>query len=328
MYRVKISGIGSYVPEKVMTNFDWEKLIDTTDEWIITRTGIKERHIAAKEEAASDLATRAAEKAIKNSGIKKEDIDLIIVATSTPDMIFPSTACIVQNKLGLTETPGFDILAACSGFIYAFNTAVSFITSKIYKNILIIGVDLLTRIMDWNDRNTCVLFGDAASAIVLSETPENEDSCVFSIYMGADGSLKDLLKIEHSGSLYPGLNDDRANYKSYIYMEGKEVFKSALIYMPLSVEKVLKAANMNSSDIDLLICHQANKRIIDSVGKRLNLPEEKIYVNLERFGNTSAATIPLALDTALSENRYKRNNILALTAIGGGVTYGAVLLRF
>lgn len=325
MYKIKIAGIGSYIPEKIMTNLDLEKMVDTTDEWISSRTGIKERRIAAENEAASDLGVKAAEKALQNAGMSKNDIDLIIVATSTGDMLFPSTACLIQKKLGLSSTPGYDLLAACSGFIFSLINAVAYIESKIYKNVLIIGVDLLTRIMNWQDRNTCVLFGDGASAVVVSAAGENEESCIYSTFMGVDGSLSDLLKIEGSGSAMPDINSDTP---AYIMMEGKEVFKAALVYMTLSVEKVLELSGKSKDDIKLLICHQANKRIIDSVGKRLKLSEEKIYANLERFGNTSAATIPLAMDTALQEGRYKRGDILALTALGGGVTYGAVLLKY
>jgi 3-oxoacyl-[acyl-carrier-protein] synthase III len=325
MYKVKITGMGSYVPEKILTNEDLSKMVDTNDEWIVSRTGIKERHIAELSEAPSDLAAKSAELCIKNSGLSKSDIDLLLVATSTFDMIFPSTACVLQNKLGLKNTPGYDILAACSGFVFAFINAVSYIQSGIYNNILITGVDLLTRITDWKDRNTCVLFGDGAASVMLSKCPENEKSKVYSVFMGADGSLGNTLNIPGSGFTYPGINDDT---KAFIQMSGQDVFKSALKYMSLAVEKVLALANKKNSDIDLLICHQANKRIISSVGKRLKLPTEKVYINLEKYGNTSAATIPLAMVDALAEGKIKRGDTIALSALGGGVTYGGVLLKY
>lgn len=325
MYNVKITGIGHYVPNKILTNDDLSKIVDTNDEWITTRTGIKERRIADEKENPSDLAAKSAEQCIKNSSIKKSEIDLILVATSTFDMIFPSTACIIQKKLGLKEVPGYDLLAACSGFVYAFITALSFIQTGQFNNILITGVDLLTRITDWKDRNTCVLFGDAAASVILSRCSENDSSKVYSFFMGVDGALGNTLNIPGSGFSKPGINDE---HKAYIQMSGQDVFKSALKYMSLSVEKVLEKANKKSDDIDLLICHQANKRIITSVGKRLKLPREKVYTNLEKYGNTSAATIPLAMSEAISEGKLKRGDILALTALGGGVTYGGVLLKY
>ena len=311
---VKILSTGSYFPEKILTNDDLAKMVDTSDEWISTRTGIKERHIAAKDEFASDLAYKASIDAISRAGIKNEDIDLIICATASPDMAFPSVACYLQTKLGLTETPAFDLTAACTGFIYALSTAKAYIEAGIYKTILIIGSENLTRFTDWTDRNTCVLFGDGAGAMVLTASEKEDD--ILSTYMGADGSYASLLFM-----LAPG----EPNAK--IRMSGKEVFKIAVTKMSHAAEKAIELAGKTNEDIDLFIPHQANMRIIEAVIKKVGIPTEKIFINLHKTGNISSATTITALDEAIKTGRVKKGDLVALVAFGGGFTWGSTVIR-
>ncbi|SDZ02078.1 3-oxoacyl-[acyl-carrier-protein] synthase-3 [Proteiniborus ethanoligenes] len=323
---VGIVGTGSYVPEKVITNFDLEKMVDTTDEWIRTRTGIRERRILDIEKGSSYMAIEAAKKALEDAEIKPEDIDLIIVSTVTPDMMFPSTACLVQESLRCKNAAAFDLEAACSGFLYGLSVAYSFISSGIYKNILLIGAEALSRITDWTDRNTCVLFGDGAGAVVVSEVPEGKG--VLGLDLGADGEGKDLLKISAGGSLMPATDDTIKNKLHYIYMEGNEVFKFAVRKMEEISLKVIQKTNLKLQDIDFLVPHQANMRIIESARKKLKLREDKVYINLENYGNMSSASIPVALDEAVRKNKIKNNDVILLIGFGGGLTWGAMVLKW
>jgi 3-oxoacyl-[acyl-carrier-protein] synthase-3 len=315
----KIISTGSYLPKKFLTNYDLEKTVDTTDSWIFERTGIKKRHLAAENELTSDIAFEAAKRALENSGLKAEEIDMIILATTTPDLTFPATATKVQAKLNANSAFAFDIQAVCSGFIFAMATADNFIKSGQVKNALVIGADVLSRIVDWKDRNTCVLFGDGAGAVVLQATTE-ESSGIISSDLHSDGSLNDILKTSGGPS---------SNQKSgFIEMAGKEVFKHAVDKMSKSVIAALKKANLKVSDIDLLVPHQANARILSAVANRLELSEEKIILTVENHANTSAASIPLALDYAVKNNRVKKGDLVVLEALGGGLTWGSVVLKW
>lgn len=321
---VGIIGTGKYVPEKILTNSDLEQMVDTNDEWIVSRTGIRERHIAAPEEATSDLAYKASLAALESAGLAPEDLDLIIVATITPDTAFPSTACILQDKLGAKGAAAFDLSAACSGFVYSLATAVGFIQNGMYNNALIIGADTLSRITDYTDRNTCVLFGDGAGAVVVGEVPEGRGFLSFDL--GAEGAGGGLLKLEGGGSRLPASQETVDNKKHYIYMNGREVFKFAVRVMGTATEKVLEKAGLDKTDIDLFVPHQANIRIIQSAMQRLELPPEKVVVNVDKYANTSAASIPLALVEAAEEGRMKEGDHVLMVGFGGGLTWGASVL--
>lgn len=321
---VGVIGTGKYVPEKILTNKDLEAIVETSDEWIVSRTGIQERHIAAPEQATSDLAYEAAVKALESAGMAAEDLDLIIVATITPDMAFPSTACILQDKLGAKGAAAFDLSAACSGFVYGLATATSFIKTGIYNNALIIGVDCLSRITDYTDRNTCVLFGDGAGAVVIGEVPEGRGFQSFDL--GAEGAGGGLLKLEAGGSRLPASADTLENKQHYIYMNGREVFKFAVRVMGTATVDVLEKAGLTKDDIDLFVPHQANVRIIQSAMQRLDLPEEKVVINVNKYANTSAASIPLALVEAAEEGRMKEGDRILMVGFGGGLTWGASVL--
>ncbi|CAI6030574.1 3-oxoacyl-[acyl-carrier-protein] synthase 3 [Paenibacillus sp. JJ-100] len=321
---VGIIGTGKYVPEKILTNSDLEKMVDTNDEWIVSRTGIKERHIAAPDQATSDLAYEAALKALESAGMTGSDLDLIIVATITPDSSFPSTACILQDKLGAKGAAAFDLSAACSGFVYGLATATSFIQSGMYNNALVIGADCLSRITDYTDRNTCVLFGDGAGAVVVGEVPEGRGFKAFDL--GAEGAGGSLLQIEGGGSRLPASAETVENKKHYIYMNGREVFKFAVRVMGTATIEVLRKAGMDRTDVDLFVPHQANVRIIQSAMQRLELPEEKVVVNVDKYANTSAASIPLALVEAAEEGRMKAGDTVLMVGFGGGLTWGASVL--
>ncbi|KZE76979.1 MULTISPECIES: beta-ketoacyl-ACP synthase III [Paenibacillus] len=321
---VGVIGTGKYVPEKILTNKDLEEIVETSDEWIVSRTGIQERHIAAPEQATSDLAYEAAVKALESAGMTAQDLDLIIVATVTPDMAFPSTACILQDKLGAKGAAAFDLSAACSGFVYGLATATSFIKTGIYNNALIIGADCLSRITDYTDRNTCVLFGDGAGAVVIGEVPEGRGFQSFDL--GAEGAGGTLLKLEAGGSRLPASTDTLENKQHYIYMNGREVFKFAVRVMGTATVDVLEKAGMSKDDIDLFVPHQANIRIIQSAMQRLDLPEEKVVINVNKYANTSAASIPLALVEAAEEGRMKEGDRVLMVGFGGGLTWGASVL--
>ncbi|MBU1077968.1 MAG: ketoacyl-ACP synthase III [Spirochaetes bacterium] len=321
-----IKGIGMYVPKKVLTNHDLEKMVDTSDEWITTRTGIKERHIAAKNETSSTMGAEAAKEAIKNAGLKPKDIDLIITNTITPDMPFPNTSALIANILGIKKAGVFDIEAACSGFIYGLSIAKQYIRTGEYKNILVISSEVLSRVTDWEDRNTCVLFGDAAAAAVVSESSGKSE--IISIYLGGDGAYGDLLYLPGGGSLHPATEATVKNRMHYMKMKGNETFKVAVTKMSESALTILEKANIKKSDVDLLIPHQANMRIIKMVQKTLELSDDKVYINLQKYGNTSAATIPVALYEAVQEGRLKRGDNLILVAFGGGFTWASAAIRW
>lgn len=321
---VGVIGTGKYVPEKILTNSDLEKMVDTNDEWIVSRTGIKERHIAAPDQATSDLAYEAAIKALESAGMTGSDLDLIIVATITPDSSFPSTACILQDKLGAKGAAAFDLSAACSGFVYGLATATSFIQSGMYNNALVIGADCLSRITDYTDRNTCVLFGDGAGAVIVGEVPEGRGFKSFDL--GAEGAGGSLLQMEGGGSRLPASVETVENKKHYIYMNGREVFKFAVRVMGTATIEVLRKAGLERTDVDLFVPHQANIRIIQSSMQRLELPEEKVVVNVDKYANTSAASIPLALVEAAEEGRMKAGDTVLMVGFGGGLTWGASVL--
>jgi len=321
---VGIIGTGKYVPEKILTNSDLEKIVETNDEWIVSRTGIRERHIAAPHEATSDLSYEAALKALDSAGMKAEDLDLIIIATVTPDSAFPSTACILQDKLGAKGAAAFDLSAACSGFVYSLATAVGFIQNGMYNNALIIGADTLSRITDYTDRNTCVLFGDGAGAVIIGEVPEGRGFQSFDL--GAEGSGGNLLKLEAGGSRLPASQQTVEDKKHFIYMNGREVFKFAVRVMGSATERVLTKAGLGKEDIDLFVPHQANIRIIQSAMQRLDLPPEKCVINVDKYANTSAASIPLALVEAAEEGRMKEGDTVLMVGFGGGLTWGASVL--
>ncbi len=321
-----ISGVGSYVPERILTNAELEKIVDTTDEWITTRTGIKARRIAAADEFTSDLATKAALRAMEKAGVTAGEIDLIIVATITPDMPFPSTACLVQKKIGAKRAAAFDLEAACSGFIYALEIAQQFIMSRTYKTVLVIGAEKLSSITDWKDRNTCVLFGDGAGAAILQNRPNAHG--LLTAVMGADGDKSDLLFMEGGGSRCPATVDSVNARMHYLRMEGKETFKNAVQAMQSAAEEALRRCELNISQIKCIIPHQANRRIIDAVGERLGATPEQLFVNLEKYGNTSAASVAIALDEAVESGRVQRGDLILLVVFGAGLTWGAAVIEW
>ncbi len=323
---VGIIGIGSYAPEKVVTNKDLEKIVETSDEWIVSRTGIKQRHIAELGVATSDLAAQAAEKALLNAGVAADEIDLIIVATATPDMLFPSTACLVQDKIKASKAAAFDLSAGCSGFAYGLVTGSQFIKAGLYKKVLVIGAETLSTILDWNDRNTCVLFGDGAGAVVLGEVPAGYG--ILGVDLGADGSGGELLKIPAGGSRIPATNASIEQRLHYLQMSGNDVFKFAVKVMGEAAIKALDNAGLSHTDVDCLIPHQANIRIIQSAAKRLKLPMEKVVVNVDKYGNTSAASIPLAMDEAIKDGKLKTDDIVVLVGFGAGLTWASCVIKW
>ncbi len=324
--RAGIVGIGSYVPEKVLTNAELEKMVDTNDEWIVTRTGISERRIAADNETASDFAVKASIHALETAGKKPEDIDFVICATITGDMPLPATSSIVQHRLGIPQSPAFDLQAGCSGFIYALQVADSFVRSGAFKNILVIGVDLLSRLTDWTDRNTCILFGDAAGAAIVS--PVEDGTGIFSFYLGSDGSGAELLMTPAGGSRMPASFSTVENHMHFLKMSGREVFKFAVRIMGDAAVEALNRAGFKPEDLDILVPHQANIRIINAAAERLGMPAEKVFVNVNKYGNTSAASIPLALDEAYRSGVIKKNHLVAAVGFGAGLTWGASILRW
>ncbi len=323
--RVGIIGVGEYLPKKVLTNADLEKMVETSDEWITTRTGIKERRLAAKEEAASDLAVKAAAAALKDAGILAQDLELIIVATITPDMQFPSTACFVQKALAAKKAACFDISAACAGFVHAVVIAQQFISTGLYKNALVVGVEVLSSITDWQDRNTCVLFGDGAGAAVLAPV---RSGGILSGYLGSDGSQTELLMLPAGGSRYPATHETVDNRMHYLKMHGNEIFKLAVNIMTDAAQTALKQAGLECKDIDLVIPHQANIRILLAMAKKLNLPQEKIYFNIEKYGNMSSASTATALCQAVKEGRIKKGDIVLLDAFGAGLVWAACVIKW
>ncbi len=326
MIRARIVATGSYVPETVLTNKDLERKVDTSDEWIMERTGIRERRIAASSQASSDLAYEAAQKALKRAHLKPKDIDLVLVATCTPDMAFPSTACFLQEKLGMKHTAALDINAACSGFVYGLHLASSLIRTGAHERILLVGAEVLSRVTDWEDRTTCVLFGDGAGAVVIEGTKEKRG--IISTRVQADGSLGDLIMLPGGGSRTPCSSDTVANRLHYIKMKGNETFKVAVRTLEELAGRTLEENNLDPSQLSLLIPHQANLRIIQATAKRLNLPEEKVFLNIEKYGNTSAASIPIALDEAVRAGRVNDGDHILLEAFGGGLTWASALLKW
>jgi len=318
----RIKGTGSYLPEKILTNHDLEKLVDTTDEWIVERTGIKERHIAADDQTTCDLAEQAALAAIEHAGITADDIDLIIIATTTPDRVFPSTACLLQQRLGISGCAAFDIQAVCTGFVYALGVADKFIKSGTNKCALVIGAETMSRITDWSDRGTCILFGDGAGAAILEAS---EEPGVLSTHLHADGKYEDLLTVDG------GISSDYAkveNGTAYMRMKGNEVFKMAVNTLGRIVDETLAANNMEKSDVTWLVPHQANIRIINATARKLQMNTDHVVVTVDKHGNTSAASVPLALDTAVRDGRIQRGDTILLEAFGGGFTWGSALIKY
>ena len=323
---VSIIGTGSYVPERILTNRELEKIVETSDEWIRTRTGIGERRIAAPEEATSDMATNAALAAMSQAGVSADQIDLIIVATVTPDMFFPATACWVQKKLGAIRAACFDISAACSGFIYAMEIAQQFISNHVYNTVLIIGADKLSSITDWSDRNTCVLFGDGAGAAILRNRGASHG--VITTHMGSDGEFTDILFMPGGGSRCPITSANVDQKLNTIKMLGKETYKQAVTAMSDAADRAMESAGLKYEDIACVIPHQANMRIIEAIAHRMGLPVEKFYVNLEKYGNTSAAAVAIALDEAHRNGRFKIGDYILLVVFGGGLTWASSVIQW
>jgi 3-oxoacyl-[acyl-carrier-protein] synthase-3 len=321
-----ITGIGSYLPAKILTNAELEKMVETSDEWIITRTGIKERRMAAKDQFTSDMAAEAAKRAMKMAGVSAEQIELIIVATITPDMPFPATACLVQQKIGARRAAAFDLEAACSGFIYALEVGQQFIMSRTYDTVLVIGAEKLSSIVDWTNRNTCVLFGDGAGAVILQNRPNAHG--LLTAVMGADGGKSNLIFMPGGGSRRPATMNSVAEKLHYLQMEGRETFKSAVHAMCSAAKEVLQRCELDISKIKCVIPHQANRRIIDAVGERLGTTPEQLFINLDRYGNTSAASVVIALDEAVASGKVQRGDLVLLVAFGGGLTWGAAIIEW
>ena len=325
MQKAGILGLGCYLPPKKLTNSDLAKIVETSDEWITSRTGIRERRIASKEVATSDLGVEAARLAIKDAGLSPEDIDLIITATITPDMAFPATSCIIQDKIGAKNAACFDINAACSGFVYTIVIAQQFVNSGLYDHVLVIGAEKLTSIVDWKDRSTCVLFGDGAGACVVGKS---EDRVIVSSFMGADGSGGHLLSVPAGGSRLPATEDTVKDRLHFLKMGGNEVFKIAVRIMVEAATNAIKNAGLGLDDISLFIPHQANMRILLAVAKRLGVSQDKIFMNIEKYGNMSAASTAVALVEAAQENKIKKGEHVVLVAFGGGLTYGASVIKW
>lgn len=326
MIKARIIGTGSYAPKKVVTNHDLAKVLDTSDEWITERTGIKQRHIADKGETTSDLGYEASVRALKAAKLSAHDLDLIIVATMSPDSVMPSTGCILQEKLGAKKAAAFDMFAACSGFIYGLSIANAFIKSGIYQNVLVVGSEVLSRFVDWEDRTTCVLFGDGAGAVVLQRSTGKHG--ILSTHMHSDGSLANILALPAGGATHPPSAETLHKRMHYITMKGNEVFKSAVRALGEVAQEALDFNKIKHEDLDFLIPHQANLRIIQAMAQRLKMPMEKVVLTLPQYGNTSAASIPMAMDEAVRDGRIKENDLILLEAFGGGLTWGASLIRW
>lgn len=323
---VSIIGTGSYVPEKVLTNADLTRMVDTSDEWITTRTGIKERRLAADGEFTSDMATKAALAAIEQAGISAKEIDLILLATATPDMLFPATACLVQNRIGATNAACLDISAACAGFLFGVDIAHQFITSHTHETVLVIGAERLSSITNWTDRNTCVLFGDGAGAAVLRHRGGTHG--VIATHVGSDGQFADILFMPGGGCRTPITKENAGQHLQTIHMSGKDVYKQAVIAMLNASKKVLDQAGLTIDDIACVIPHQANVRIIEAIADRLGIPIGKFYVNLDRYGNTSAAAVAIALDEANRTGRIKAGDYILMVVFGGGLTWASTVIEW
>ncbi len=326
MIHARITGTGSYAPKKIITNHDLEKLVETSDEWITERTGIKERRIAEKGQCTSDLAYEACKRALKSAGIGPDEIDLIIVATMTPDKILPSMGCVLQEKLGAKKAASFDIYAACSGFIYGMSVANAFIKSDMYRNVLLVGAEILSRFTDWEDRTTCILFGDGAGAVVMQRHAGKRG--VLSTHLHSDGALGELIQVPGGAAQHPASFDTIRKRMHFIKMKGNETFKAAVRSLEGVVQETLEHNNVKPEEIDFLVPHQANLRIIQAMAHRLNMPMEKVVLTLPKYGNTSAASIPMALDEAVRDGRIRENHLLLLEAFGGGLTWASALVRW
>jgi len=324
--KVKISALGTYVPPRLLTNADLAKMVETSDEWIMQRIGIRERHIVDKGVATSDLAVEAAKKALAERGLTASDIEAFIVGTVTPDMLFPSTACLVQNKLGASKVWGFDLSAACSAFVYALQTGAQFIATGAHKKVMVIGADVMSSIIDYTDRSTCVIFGDGAGAVILE--PADEDLGLIDFIHEIDGSGGCSLYMPGGGSLHPSTHETVDKKMHFVHQDGGAVFKFAIRKMTEVCEKILQRNGFTVADLNLFIPHQANKRIISATAERLGLKDEQIVINIDRYGNTTAGTIPLAMDTARQEGRLKKGDLVLLASVGAGFTVGATLLRW
>jgi len=326
MRRAKITGLVTYVPPRVMTNKDFEKIVETSDEWILSRTGIRERHVVDKGVATSDLAAEAGKIALTRRGIDPQEIEAIIVATVTPDMLFPSTACLVQNKLGIKSVWGFDLSAACSAFVYALQTGAQFVMTGTHKKVMVIGADVMSSILDYTDRATCILFGDGAGAVILE--PSEDDAGIIDFHHEVDGSGGCSLYMPAGGSLNPASHETVDKKMHFVHQDGQAVFKYAVRKMGEACEKVLARNGVSAGDIDCFIPHQANKRIISATAERVGLKPESVIINIDRYGNTTAGTIPLAMQTAIEEGRLKKGDLVLLASVGAGFTVGATLLRW
>jgi 3-oxoacyl-[acyl-carrier-protein] synthase-3 len=324
--RAKITALGTYVPPRVMTNKDFEKIVETSDEWILSRTGIRERHVVDKGVATSDLAAEAAKIALARGGIDPQEIEAIIVATVTPDMLFPSTACLVQNKLGMKNVWGFDLSAACSAFVYALQTGAQFVMAGTHKKVLVIGADVMSSILDYTDRATCILFGDGAGAVVLEAAEDGEG--IIDFHHEVDGSGGCSLYMPAGGSLNPATHETVDKKMHFVHQDGQAVFKYAVRKMGEACEKVLARNGVSAADINCFIPHQANQRIINATAERVGLKPESVIINIDRYGNTTAGTIPLAMQTAVEEGRLKKGDLVMLASVGAGFTVGATLLRW
>lgn len=327
-FRTKISGTGSYLPEKLLTNHDLEKMVETNDAWIQERTGIKHRHIAEKGQATSDLALIAAQRALEASNLTAQDLDMIILCTVSPDQVMPSGACVLQQKLGARQVMSFDLSAACSGFVYGLSVADQFIRTGMFKHVLVVGAEILHRYVNYKDRETCILFGDGAGAVVASRAESESDGAILSSHLRADGSLGDLFVLPAGGSAMPFTQDVLDQELQYVKMKGREIFKNAVRTMSHVCQEALDANGMHIDQVDWLIPHQANLRIIDAVGNHFGIPAEKVIVNVQETGNTSAATVPIAFDQAVRDGRIKRGQNVLLTAFGAGLTSGSIMMRF
>ncbi|HYA88276.1 MAG TPA: beta-ketoacyl-ACP synthase III [Nitrospirota bacterium] len=326
MIQARITGTGSFAPKKIITNQDLEKFIDTTDEWIIERTGIKERRVAEKGQTTSDLAYEASKRAIKAAGIGVEDIDLILVATLTPDTILPCLGCVLQEKLGAKKAAAFDISAACSGFIFGMSLASAYIKSEMYKNILLVGAEVLSRYTDWDDRSTCILFGDGAGAAVIQRHTGKRG--ILSTHIHSDGSQGTLIHVPGGGAQHPTSHETIHKRMHFIKMKGNETFKAAVRALESVAQEALEHNKVKAEEIDFLVPHQANLRIIQAMAQRLNMPMEKVVLTLPMYGNTSAASIPMALDEAVRSGKIKENHLLLFEAFGGGLTWASSLVRW
>lgn len=323
---VQIVGTGSYLPLRVLTNADLEKMVDTTDEWIVTRTGIRERRIASDQECTSDMGAQAALRAMEQAGVRGEEIDLIICATLTPDMLFPATACLIQQKIGAKRAAAFDMEAACSGFLYALEIGQQFITSGTYETVLVVGAEKLSTIVDWEDRSTCVLFGDGAGAAILRSRTDSHG--ILTTCMGADGSQADILLMPAGGARFPASRETVSGRMHYLKMAGKEVFKNAVVAMQTAAQQALQKCNLTIHDITCVIPHQANIRILEALAERLDLPMERMYINLDRYGNMSAASVAVALDEAARAGRFQRGDVILMVAFGSGLTWAAAVVQW